>query len=106
MNCLDRIRDALLTVTDRVYHFHAHKANAPYIVWAEDGAGEAVFANGSMQNQVLSGTVDLYTRTPDDRTLFNGVQNALNGVCAWRLNSIQFEEDTGLTHYEWVWEVA
>ena len=25
---------------------------------------------------------------------------------AWYLNSIQYEEDTGLIHYEWVWEVV
>jgi len=25
---------------------------------------------------------------------------------AWRLNSVQFEPDTGFTHYEWRWEVV
>lgn len=24
---------------------------------------------------------------------------------AWELNSVQYEEKTGFTHYEWVWEV-
>ena len=105
MTCLDRIRDALLAVTTEVYHFHAHKPKTPYIVWAEDGAGDTVFANGRLQNQAVAGTVDLYTDDPEDTTLFEGVQTALDGVCAWRLNSIQYEDDTGLTHYEWVWEV-
>ena len=50
MTCLNRIRDALLAVTAEVYHFHAHKPSPPYIVWAEDGAGAVVVANGRMQN--------------------------------------------------------
>lgn len=105
MTCLDRIRDALLGVTPEVYHFHAHKPSPPYIVWAEDGAGAVVVANGRMQNQVITGTVDLFTDDPEDTTLFEGVQAALDGVCAWRLNSIQYEDETGLTHCEWAWEV-
>lgn len=105
MSCLDRIRDALLTVTAEVYHFHAHKPKPPYIVWAEDGAGDMLVANGRMQNQVITGTVDLFTDNPENTILFEGIQAALDEVCAWELNSIQYEEDTGLTHYEWVWEV-
>lgn len=106
MTCLDELRDALLKVSPEVYHFHAHKPKPPYIVWAEDGAGDAVFANGRLQNQAIAGTVDLFTDDPEDTVLFQGVQAALDEVCAWRLNSIQYEDGTGLTHYEWAWEVA
>lgn len=105
MTCLDELRDALLDVTTAVYHFHAHKPPRKYIVWAEDGAGDTVFGNGRMQNQAITGAVDLFTDDPEDTGLFEGVQAALDGVCAWRLNSVQYEDDTGLTHYEWVWEV-
>lgn len=105
MTCLDELREALLDVTPAVYHFHAHKPPRKYIVWAEDGAGDTVFGDGQMQNQAIAGTVDLYTDDPDNAELFEGVQAALNGVCAWRLNFVQYEDDTGLTHYEWVWEV-
>lgn len=105
MRCLNRIRDALLAETSEVYHFHAHKPSRKYIVWAEDGAGDTVFANGRLQNQAVAGTVDLFTDDPEDAALFEGIQAALDRVCAWRLNSIQYEEDTGLTHYEWAWEV-
>lgn len=105
MSCLDDLKNALLAVTAEVYHFHAHKPSPPYIVWAEDGAGDMVVANGRMQNQAIAGTVDLFTDDPENTALFDGVQAALDEVCAWELNSIQYEDDTGLTHYEWVWEV-
>lgn len=106
MICLDRIRNALLGVWGEVYHFSAHKAKPPYIVWAEDGAGDTIFADGKQEGQVITGTVDLYTADPEDSTLFLGIQAALDGVCAWRLNSIQYEDETGLTHYEWSWEAV
>ncbi len=106
MNCLEKIRTALLGVTERVSHFTAHNAEPPYIVWAEDGSGDTLFADGRMQAQVITGTVDLFTLTPEDTALFQAIQTALDGVCAWRLNSIQYEDDTGMTHYEWAWEAV
>ena len=105
MTCLDELKNALLAVSPHVYHFHAHKPQAPYIVWGEDGPGDTVFANGRLVLQALGGTVDLFTDDPEDTALFEGIQAALDRVCCWRLNSIQYEDDTGLTHYEWRWEV-
>lgn len=69
MTCLDELRAALLKVPAAVYHFHAHKPSQPYIVWAEDGAGDTVIANGRLQNQAIAGTVDLYTDDPEDTAL-------------------------------------
>lgn len=100
------VKNALLTVTDQVYHFDATGATAPYIVWAEDGQADAVWADGKMQEQTIAGTIDLFTKTEYD-PLFNAIQAALNGIdISYRLESIQYEEDTKLIHYEWSWEVA
>lgn len=55
MSCLDKLREALLGVTPHVYHFHAHKPPQRYIVWAEDGAGDTVFANGPCKTRPLPG---------------------------------------------------
>ena len=104
---INDLKDAMLSVTDSVYHRVAHKAKAPYIVWAEEGAGSALRANGKTVEQPISGTVDLYEQTASEERLFDAVQNALNSIpCAWALNSIQTETETGLTHYEWTWEVC
>ena len=47
----------------------------------------------------------LYTKTDKD-PLFSAIPEALEDIgAAWYLNSVQYEEDTGLIHYEWVWEV-
>lgn len=108
MCSLDVIKNALLTVSQNVWHFKAFKKAPPYIVWAEDGQADSVWADGAMQEQIITGTIDLYTKTLDNEPLFESIQNALNGTeISWRLNSIQYEDGgAGLLHYEWVWELG
>lgn len=104
MKCLDMIRDALLTVTDNVSHYEAFKKTDRYIVWAEDGA-HSQYGDGGMVEQVITGTIDLFTKQEND-PYFDAIQSALNSIdIAWSLNSIQYEDGTGYVHYEWAWEV-
>ncbi len=99
------IKAALLTVTPNVYHFDATGAEGNYIVWAEDGQADASYGDDHVIDQVLEGTVDYFTKTEYD-PVFGQIQSALNNLdLVWRLNSIQYEEDTGYIHYEWVWEM-
>ena len=72
---------------------------------ALDGPGESVWADDRISEQAIQGTVDLYTHGPG-RTQMKKVQAALDGEgVSWRINSIQYEEETGLMHYEWVFEL-
>lgn len=97
---------ALAAVVPNCYHYQAYKQTDQYIVWAEDSQGDSVWADGKMQEQVIQGTVDFFTRDEYDPN-FMLIQKALNDVgVSWRLNSIQYEDDTRYTHYEWVWEMA
>lgn len=105
---LTDIRDALLlALPGAVYHFESPEGAAvPYIVWAEDSQGDTQHANNAMIHQALQGTIDLYTRREYD-PLFGKIQQALTiRHIPFRLNSIQREQETGLIHYEWVWEVS
>lgn len=99
------MRDALLTVMDNVGHYEAMKAEAPYIVWAEDSQAAATWADNRMQNQGIQGTIDLYT-TKEYDPAFKEIQNALNvaGI-SFYYNSSQREEVTGYIHHEWVFEI-
>lgn len=109
MNTHDRIqklKDQLLTVGPTVYESWAHKAKTPYIVWLMNG-GSDLKANGRTQEQAISGTVHLFERKTAPESFFDGVQKALNRAeCAWAISSIQHEQDTGLVHFEWSWEVC
>lgn len=103
---LERLRDALAALTERTYHYHAPPNTAPpYLVWMENGADDLT-ADNSHAERCLTGTVDLFTRQEGD-PLISSVPTALEQAgAAWYLSSVQYEEDTGLIHYEWAWEVA
>lgn len=106
MNLTD-IRDALLSVLPKaVFHFQApSKTKAPYAVWAEDGSDQNRHADNELVGQAIQGTVDYFTREEYDKTV-ERIQKAFTvRHIPFRLNSIQYETDTKLIHYEWVWNV-
>ena len=102
----DKLKNALLSVGVPVSRYFASQQPNQYIVWAEDGQADSLQADNAMVAQALTGTADYFTKTEDDPN-FHKIQKALNasGV-AWRLASIQHEDETGYIHYEWVWEVT
>ena len=103
---LETLQAALAALTDACYHYVAAPNTAPpYIVWAEDGDNDLAADNGHGERS-YTGTVDLYTKSDAD-PLFSQIPTALDQIgAAWYLNSVQYEEATGLIHYEWVWEVV
>lgn len=104
MTWQEQIVAAHLTVTEAVSHSLRLKSER-YFVWQEDGAND-LEADGVHAEKSVSGTTDLFTKQEFDpwKEQFEAALDAA-GI-AWYLNSIQYEEDTGFTHYEWVWEVA
>lgn len=79
----------------------SHAPSGDYGVLAWSG-GADFEANGIHTERGTEGTVDLFTRDPTDAPR-NAVEAVLNSEgIAWSLNTIQFENDTGYIHYEWV----
>ena len=108
MSKITRIKNALIGINGlKVYHYWRPRLEAPYCVWQEDGEGDTIWSNNHMEEQVITGTIDYFTRTEYD-PMINQIQNALNDAenVGWGLNSIQFEEETNLIHYEWSFEVV
>lgn len=104
----ETVKDALLDVLPKkVYHFDApEKVKPPYIVWAEDGQGQIIRADNRLGSQVIEGTIDYFTIHEYDDT-FLKIQRALdNHGISYRFNSCQYEKDTKLIHFEWVWQYA
>lgn len=104
MTCLDRIKAALLTVSQNVSHYSAAKKDAPYIVWAEDGQTDTLYGDDGMEERCITGTVDLYSEN-ENEPLAAAIEAALGGVCGFELTSVQFEDGTGLIHREWSFEI-
>ena len=103
MSWQEHIMHAHLTVTDAVRHGEALKSDR-YFVWQEDGAHD-LSADGIHTEKAVTGTTDLFTKREFDPWK-EEIEAAFDAspYIAWRLNSVQYEEETGFTHYEWVWE--
>lgn len=103
---LDNLEDLLLTIGPPVSHYFAAGRTSNYIVWAEDGEGDSVHADGKKVERALTGTIDYFTKIENDPVV-QQIEVALDSDdgLAWSLNSVQYEKDTGYIHYEWAWEV-
>jgi len=103
---LQDLRDLLLTIGPPVFRYFATGQTGPYIVWAEDSEGDTVHADGRKVERAITGTIDYFTKTEDDPVV-KQIETALDRAdgLAWYLNSIQYEQDTGYIHYEWVFEI-
>ena len=100
------LQRALLSVMDNVSHYEAFKKGDQYIVWAEDSEGSSVEGDNRKINQSIQGTIDYFTKTDMDPNV-DKIQDALKAACiSFYLNSVQYEEETGFIHYEWVFEVS
>ncbi len=101
-----KVRDALLTVTEEVYHLEpTDEAQIPYIVWAEDTQSGGIYSDCQTKKVTLQGTIDYYTTTEYDENV-GLINDALNAayIPHW-IGSIQHDKNTGITHYEWIFEV-
>lgn len=105
---IKRIRDLLVGIPNlKVYHYWRPRLEAPFCIWAEDSEGDSFHSNNKKSEQVITGTIDYYTRTEYD-TMVDNIQAALNDAesVGWSLSSIDYEEDTNLIHYSWTFEVV
>lgn len=85
----------------------AHKigGNADYGVASIDGSGRTVWADGHMEHQAIEGTVDLFCHG-SGRDRMETIQNVfdLMGI-SYTLQAVDYENDTRLTHWSWVFQL-
>lgn len=102
---LTKISNTLKGLTDACFHFFAPPdTGAPYIVWQEESS-EDLLADNIHAETCIHGTIDIFTKKEND-PLLEKIPAALdnNGI-SYYLNSSEYEEETGLLHYEFVFEV-
>ena len=102
---IQKVKEVLTGIVKRSYHFTApDKPKAPYAVWHEEGQN-VMYADNKAVEHAESGVIQYFTKEEYSAVsdeIFEAFTNA--DICI-RLNSIQYEEDTGLIHYEWEWEL-
>jgi hypothetical protein len=103
---LRQIGEAFAGITPRTYHYWRPVKEVPCLIWSETGEASAMHAGNRKVEQAIAGTVDVYTKTEFD-PLLDTVQDTLDSLgLAWVLDASAYEDDTGLIHYTWSWEVA
>lgn len=101
---LKRVRDALnlTSARGRVGHYQKPTAKQPsYIVWQEDGEEQAFQADNRKASVQITGTIDLYTQVEYDPLVDEVCEVLSEDEISWTIQSVQYEDETKLIHYEW-----
>lgn len=101
-----QIRDLMKQVIEDVYHHRALKQPDQYIVYAEDTGSNDQAGDNKKTCQAIQGTIDYFTKQEFDPNVEKIQEQLNNAEISFYLNSIQYEEETGYIHWEWVWEVG
>lgn len=104
MRWYKKIIAAHTAVTDAVSHFERMQSDR-YFVWQEDG-GNDLSADGVHAERAVTGFTDLFTTVEFDPWADEIEESFDDYGIAWTLRDVQHEEDTGLIHYTWDWEVT
>mgnify|MGYP001781372412 CR=1 FL=1 len=103
MNWVDTIISAHTAVTDAVKHGYRMQSDR-YFVWQEDASND-LGANNVHAERAVQGTTDLFSKTEFDPWAAAMEESFSAAGIAWYLSTVEYEEDTGFWHWEWVWEV-
>lgn len=99
----DKVAQAHLAVTSAVSHQEKLKSDR-YFVWQEEDADDLILNNRHCERKMI-GTTDLFTKIEFDPWAEEIEKSFDDFGIGWELNSIQYEPETGFTHYEWRWRV-
>lgn len=105
-NKLAQIKETLTGIEGlEVGHYEYSGTADRYCVWAEDTESSSVESDNYKTEQAIQGTIDLYTKTEFDPYV-DAVQDAMKTArISFYLNSVQYEDETELIHYEWVFDL-
>ena len=104
MTWYERIIAVHTAVTDNVSHAKRLKSER-YFVWQEEERAD-LEADDRHAERAQRGTTDLFTKIEFDpwKSAFETALNNAESI-VWKLNTTQYEEETGFWHYEWTWAV-
>lgn len=104
MRWFEKIVAAHTAVTDQVSHLERMQS-ARYFVWQEDGHND-LSADGIHAERAVTGYTDLFTKVEFDPWA-DALEESMSAYgIAWSLRDVQYEEETGITHYTWDWQVS
>lgn len=103
-NFAEQLAAALSGVPVGHYSYYPADGEA-YVVWGEDDEGMPLDGDDTKQSQVVSGSLDYYTKEEFDPVTDDIQDFFKSNKISFRLNSTQYEDQTEYIHYEWVFEI-
>lgn len=106
MSSIKAIPDILLAVLPgKVHHFSAHKAEYPYIIWAEENPSDTLGGDDTHAERSISGSIRYYTQTEYDGTVDDILEALDTGGISAALSQISYNEATDVIEYLWDWSI-
>lgn len=103
---VEKVKNALLEVTREVYHYESGTKGERYIVYSEDVEASGLHGDNRKLSQAIQGTIDLFTKIENDEWAA-GIQDTMQrNRIAFRLGSVEYEDETQYIHYQWIFEVS
>lgn len=102
---LTDLRDALVGVVPKTYHFIApQQVSPPYIVWGETAVTPAVEADDMPSELRISGEVWYYTEEEYDANLDEICLALSDADVSWKITTVGRDTRTGDIVYGFTWE--
>ena len=105
---LEDLLDALRE-TDIPFEAYAWEVapKSDYGVVSMDSGGDHQRSDNRVIQHTVEGTVDLYAHGKSTKSML-AVEHKLNELTwlSWALNSVQYETETRLVHYEWTYSMV
>lgn len=106
---LRRFRTAVATLElpgVQIRHYWRSGLKAPFFVWAETGDGGDRWTDNRRKYRNVGGTADYFTSKEFDANV-DTIEAMFDDLgFSWSLDTVDFEEDTNLIHYSWIWSVS
>lgn len=106
---LKAVQEAFVAVLPATYHYERPpRTSAPYAIWKEDTEDMSIEADNHKTEQAIVGYLDYFTQKEFDPVVdaFQEALNSLSECQYWRLESVDFEDETRLIHFRWSWRVS
>lgn len=102
---LKQFRDVLLSSNIPVYHCETSKKDGDYIVWNEVGVKRET-ADNVTDERIIRIALDYFTSDEFDTGMYDIEELLDKNDIAFSDVTIDYESDTGYTHYAWTCEVT
>lgn len=89
-----------------IRHYWRANLTPPFLIWAETGDGDARWLDNKLGHRNVGGVLDYFTKMEFDPNVDKIETMFSDFGCSWYLDTVDYEEETNMIHYSWIWSVG